>query len=74
MTLQDKDTKYRLNFFMNTEANFLSLSIANQSRKYKLNVMNERDFSKKARLFQKLKTSQHNLPYEMINIYLSLAT
>lgn len=70
MTLQDKDIKYRLNFLMNIEANFLNLLLANQSRKYKLNVMNEWEFSKKGRLFQNLKISQHNLPCEMIYVYI----
>lgn len=61
MTLQDKDIKYRLNFLMNIETNFLNLLLANQSRKYKLNeFMNEWEFSEKGRLFQNLKTSQHN--------------
>ena len=55
MTLQDKDIKYRLNFLMNIETNFLNLLLANQSRKYKLNVMNEWEFSEKGRLFQNLK-------------------
>lgn len=55
---------------MNIEANFLNLLLANQFRKYKLNVMNEWEFSKKGRLFQNLKISQHNLPCEIIYVYI----